>query len=218
METINEFFQQSDIWKALFALAAGLVLGFEREMKDKSAGLKTITIITVGSALFAILSQNFSGSGDNFAIAAGIISGIGFLGAGVIFKEGFSIYGLTTAGVIWVAAAIGMAIGFGEFYIALVFLVATLIVIYGIQLVSRYMVPNYFSRSLEIEIDGAHSSKRKEIFSEIDQFANYHSITKTEKKDNNNLLVTADIHIAKEKLDDLELFLLEHEKVVTFKM
>src|SRR5690606_5241927 len=106
MEDLNQHFQQTDIWKAGMAIIAGVLLGYERESKDKSAGLKTITIITVGSALFAILPQNYIGKDVSFSIAAGMISRIGFLGAGVIFREGFTIHGLTTAGIIWVSAAI----------------------------------------------------------------------------------------------------------------
>lgn len=100
MEEINKFFEHNDVLKATAALLYGIILGYERESKDKSAGLKTISLITVGSAMLCILSQNIDVEGDHLAIAAGIITGIGFLGAGVIFKEKFSIYGLTTAGVI----------------------------------------------------------------------------------------------------------------------
>src|SRR5690606_11433174 len=84
----------ADIYKALFALIAGLILGYERELKDKSAGLKTITIICLGSALFTIISMKIRfGTNDPGRIAANIITGIGFLGAGFIFKSGFNVYG-----------------------------------------------------------------------------------------------------------------------------
>lgn len=118
---LSEYFEISDVLKALVSLLAGVILGYERELKDKSAGLKTITIICLGSTLFTILSYKFSGDGDPTRIASYVVSGIGFLGAGVIFKEGFNVYGLTTAGIIWIAAAIGMSIGFGEILLAFVF-------------------------------------------------------------------------------------------------
>ena len=104
-----------DLYKALLALAAGIILGSEREFKDKAAGLKTITVICLGSALFAIISYKV-GLADNETtrIASYIVSGVGFIGAGVIFKDGANVSGLTTAGIIWVAAAVGTAIGFGE--------------------------------------------------------------------------------------------------------
>lgn len=216
MEELNLYFNSTDIWKALMAIAAGIILGYERELKDKSAGLKTITIITLGAALFTMLSQNFSGEGDNFAIAAGIISGIGFLGAGVIFKEGFSIYGLTTAGVIWVAAAIGMAIGFGEFYVAILFLVSTLLVIYGIQYWGKHFAPKNSSLNLQLEIPAAAAEEWEGILSEIATFTKFQTIMKIEKKSDGNLCFLLDIYLHQSQKKDLHQFLLEHNKLVSF--
>ncbi len=110
---LSEYFEISDVLKALVSLLAGVILGYERELKDKSAGLKTITIICLGSTLFTILSYKFSGDGDPTRIASYVVSGIGFLGAGVIFKEGFNVHGLTTAVTIWCSAAIGCFAGAG---------------------------------------------------------------------------------------------------------
>src|SRR5689334_18124669 len=114
---MTDHWEMMDVYKALLSAAAGLILGFERELKDKAAGLKTITIITLGATLFAIISYKAAGP-DPTRIASYIVSGVGFLGAGVIFKDGFNVSGLTTAGIIWLAAAIGTSIGFGEFYMA----------------------------------------------------------------------------------------------------
>ncbi|MBK8311502.1 MAG: MgtC/SapB family protein [Chitinophagaceae bacterium] len=111
-----------DVYKALFAIVAGIILGLERELKDKVAGLKTITIICLGATLFGILSYKVGGTNNPTHIAAYVVSGVGFLGAGAIFKDGFSISGLTTAGIIWLAAAVGLAIGFSEFYLAATFM------------------------------------------------------------------------------------------------
>jgi putative Mg2+ transporter-C (MgtC) family protein len=103
-----------DIIKILFAVLCGGILGFEREYQNKSAGFRTIILITLGSTIFTIVSQKMSGSDDR--IAANIITGIGFIGAGVIFKGSFDVKGLTTAAVIWTAAAIGMVVGIGEYF------------------------------------------------------------------------------------------------------
>lgn len=108
-------FVVENLLKLLIALLAGAVIGFEREMHNKSAGLRTITLITVGATLFTILSLKFE---QDARIAANIVSGIGFLGAGVIlFAEG-KVKGLTTASSIWAAAAIGVSIGVGEYILA----------------------------------------------------------------------------------------------------
>src|SRR5690606_15435343 len=138
---MSDHFELLDVYKAVISMIAGLILGFEREMKDKSAGLKTITIICLGSTLFSIISYKLAGEGDPTRIASYIVSGIGFLGAGVIFKEGFSVYGLTTAGVIWIAAAVGMAIGFGEIYIAFTFLISAILIIYTAKYLTKHFLP-----------------------------------------------------------------------------
>ncbi len=218
MDHINAFFSIEDVLKAVLALASGIILGYERESKDKSAGLKTITLISVGSCLFTILSANFSGEGDNFAIAAGIISGIGFLGAGVIYKQGFSIYGLTTASIIWVSAAIGMAIGFGEFYIALSFLITTLVVIYGLSFLGKALVPNNNTRFLIFEIRKKFAGKRTEILDDLEKFSKFQSVNKTEKKENGNVVLSVDISLKQRQTEELENFLLDHPAIESFQL
>ena len=90
-----------DLYKALLAVAAGLILGLERELKDKAAGLKTITIITLGATLFSIISYKVGGADKGTAIAAYIVSGVGFIGAGVIFKDGSYVYKTINGGNTW---------------------------------------------------------------------------------------------------------------------
>jgi putative Mg2+ transporter-C (MgtC) family protein len=92
------------------ALAAflGGVIGLERELRGYPAGIRTLALVTMGALLFTDVSQLLGGDDR---VAAGIVTGIGFLGAGVIFREGYTVRGITTAATIWAAAAIGMAIG-----------------------------------------------------------------------------------------------------------
>jgi putative Mg2+ transporter-C (MgtC) family protein len=99
------------------AFIVGAILGFEREYKSKPAGLRTILLITVGSCLFSLLNTLIPTQSPD-RIASTVVTGIGFVGAGVIFKEGYNVKGLTTAATIWVASAIGMALGFGEYVLA----------------------------------------------------------------------------------------------------
>jgi putative Mg2+ transporter-C (MgtC) family protein len=114
-----------DILRLLAALIAGALIGTEREYHSKAAGLRTIALICVGSTVFTILSFKMGVIPNQDRFAANIITGIGFLGAGVIFKEENRVTGLTTAAIIWTAAAIGVAIGAGEYTIALVGLFIT---------------------------------------------------------------------------------------------
>lgn len=99
------------------AIAAGAAIGLEREIHDKPAGFRTNILICFGAALFTILSQRMAGvtGGDPARIAAQIVSGIGFLGAGAIIHLRTSVLGLTTAATIWSVASVGMAFGAGAY-------------------------------------------------------------------------------------------------------
>jgi putative Mg2+ transporter-C (MgtC) family protein len=117
------------------AFIAGALLGFEREYRSKPAGLRTIILITVGSCVFSMLNITLNSQSVD-RIASQVVTGVGFVGAGVIFKEGINVKGLTTAATIWVAAAIGMALGFGEYIIAaatLLLVLVTLIILSRIE-------------------------------------------------------------------------------------
>ncbi len=114
----------ADLISMLMAILCGGIIGFEREYRNKSAGFRTIVLITLGSTIFTIVSRHGAGTDDR--ISANIITGIGFIGAGVIFKDQFSVFGLTTAAVIWTSAAIGMTTGIGYHALAFVFTIITL--------------------------------------------------------------------------------------------
>lgn len=105
-----------EIEAMLIAAACGMLIGMEREYHNKSTGIRTLMLICIGAALFGLLSRTGARSDDR--IAANIVTGIGFLGAGVIFKDSLSVVGLTTAAVIWSTAAIGMSIGMGYYSLA----------------------------------------------------------------------------------------------------
>ena len=130
-----------DIFLRIFvALILGGLIGLEREYRSKEAGFLTHFLVALGSALFTILSQyGFKyGLGDSSRVAAQIVSGIGFLGAGtIIFQRNF-IRGLTTAAGLWVTAAVGMACGCGMYILAGV---STLLVLIGLELLSRIVPP-----------------------------------------------------------------------------
>ncbi len=109
-----------DLVKLLLALVLGGLIGWERELYDKPAGFRTNTLICVGSTLFTIFSLKIGiiPGTDSARIAAQIVSGIGFLGAGAIIRRGEAVLGLTTAATIWFVASIGMGIGAGYYVIS----------------------------------------------------------------------------------------------------
>lgn len=213
-----EFWDINDLYKALIALAAGIVLGLEREMKDKAAGLKTITLITLGSALFAIISYNVGQpNSEATRIASYIVSGIGFLGAGVIFKDGVNVSGLTTASVIWLASAVGMAIGFGEVYLALIFLGVSLLFIYFGSIANRFFPSYKLSRMLMITLPKANAEERKALIALLKPI-----LVKIEEKrlsvKDDKLCIYFDITVKSSKLKMLEDFLFKQESILAFEM
>jgi putative Mg2+ transporter-C (MgtC) family protein len=126
-------FFPEDLIKILVAVGIGGIIGFEREMHSKAAGLRTITLITVGATMFTILSTKFLDESTS-RVASNIVTGVGFLGAGsILFAEG-KVKGLTTASSIWVAAALGMAIGLGEYVLGVT---TALVVVVVLDLFAR---------------------------------------------------------------------------------
>jgi putative Mg2+ transporter-C (MgtC) family protein len=101
------------IWKIILSIIVGGLIGAEREYRSKSAGFRTLTLICIGATLFTAFSQLIGAPGNPDRIASNIATGIGFVGAGVIFKGDFGVNGITTAAMIWTTAALGMGIGSG---------------------------------------------------------------------------------------------------------
>ncbi len=119
-----------DFLKLFCALLAGALIGAEREYRSKSAGLRTLTLICVGSALFTIVSTHVGN--DAARIAANIVTGIGFLGAGIIFREDNRVRGLTTAATAWATAALGMSIGIGDYLNAMGGVLLILLILFSL--------------------------------------------------------------------------------------
>jgi len=116
------------ILRLLLAIALGAVIGYQRERASKAAGLRTHTLISLGAAVFTVVSIfGFSGTVDPSRVAAGVVAGVGFIGAGVIFRgmRGEGVAGLTTAASIWASAAVGLAAGAGMWLIAVIAGLAT---------------------------------------------------------------------------------------------
>jgi putative Mg2+ transporter-C (MgtC) family protein len=128
-----------DVLKLVLAILIGGAIGAEREYRDRAAGFRTLIFICVGAALFTMFSLTIGITRDQARIAAGVVSGVGFLGGGVILREGGSVMGLTTAAVIWLTAALGMGIGAGYFGFTLVAAGAVLVVLWLFPLVERWI-------------------------------------------------------------------------------
>ena len=101
-----------------FATLCGAVIGMERQARNRMAGVRTNALVALGAASFVIFSTLFPGDASPTRVAAQIVSGIGFLGAGLIFRDGFTVHGLNTAATLWCAAAVGMMTGAGALPLA----------------------------------------------------------------------------------------------------
>jgi len=133
-----------DIIPALLAVGCGAIIGIERQFKHKPAGLRTNIMICLGAAVFTVISEKMSlGTQDSVTrIAAQIVTGVGFLGAGAVIQDRGGIHGLTTAATIWLVASSGMACGARLYYLAVITTVLALVVLIGLGRVDKYLNRN----------------------------------------------------------------------------
>lgn len=153
------------ILRLLLSCVIGGVIGAEREYLNKSAGLRTMILISLGSCVFTIFSSFLSNSTPD-RIASNIVTGIGFLGAGVIFKEDNRVKGLTTAASIWVTAALGMGVAGGYYLISSIGAVLALLTLQFLTLVEEFLDRINQTRDYRImaEFDPEHLYRYEELF------------------------------------------------------
>lgn len=148
----------SSVYKLCLSLLLGSVVGFERKRKGQSAGVRTFALISMGATLAMILSvyvpQEYLGlkNGDPGRIAAQVITGIGFLGAGAIMQMKGSVRGLTTAAGIWMVAAIGMAVGVGMYLLSLVATSLILFILLQLERIERRLSVGAESRIIRLKV------------------------------------------------------------------
>ena len=129
------------LWRVGLAAVLGAAIGFERELHERQAGLRTHLLVAVGAALFTLAGaygfEDFTRPFDPTRVAAQIVTGVGFLGAGAILRQGLSVKGLTTAATLWVVAAIGLAAGAGFYSGAVITTVLVLVSLWPLRIVAR---------------------------------------------------------------------------------
>jgi putative Mg2+ transporter-C (MgtC) family protein len=154
------------LYQLLISFGIGTAIGLEREYRNKAAGLRTMIMICLGSTIFTQISIGLGGTGNPDRIAAAIVSGIGFLGAGVIFKDGLSVVGITTATTIWISAALGMAVGASEYFTALVGGIVVLIVLILFEKLQNLFERYQQTRSYRISFKESEDFLFKELMAE----------------------------------------------------
>lgn len=155
MEFLHDHSIHNELLLIFISVILGVLIGAEREYRNKSAGLRTFILICFGTCLFTILSIKI-GMDDPDRIAANIITGIGFLGAGVIFKGGNKIDGITTATTIWATASIGMAVGSGYVYLAVLGTLLVLMILSSLTSFERLIDKEHKIREYRIAVADHH--------------------------------------------------------------
>ena len=189
------------------AILFGFGLGLERELTNKYAGLRTHILVCLGSCIFTILSiyafpmavehNNPQAFGDPARIAAQVLTGIGFIGGGTVLRHGNSVYGLTTAATLWVAAAIGMACGAGMLgigFIATLFSVSVLVLIRAFE---REVLPHNIKNTKRFKINVTCNEENTETIHNymVESFGQIHEISKkkNDKESFNNIFAVVDV-------------------------
>ncbi len=143
--------EQLDLAKLLLSILIGGIIGMEREYRSKTAGFRTIILICIGSTLFTIFSIQLGGTNSPDRMAANIITGIGFLGAGAIFKDTNNLTrGLNTATIIWITAALGVGIGTGHFILIIIGTAILMIILIGFPYFEKIIARQHQFRSYKI--------------------------------------------------------------------
>ncbi|MCO5143877.1 MAG: MgtC/SapB family protein [Oligoflexia bacterium] len=162
-------------FKVVLSIICGGVIGLERELKHKPAGLRTNILICLGAVLFTSLSVIITETadpgrpGDPGRIAAQIVSGIGFLGGGMIIQSGGAVSGLTSAATVWVVAAIGVCIGLGYPIMATIFTVTVFFTLSILSKVDNRLLGKLQCYELTIYLSGNHTKSRSEVMSAFKQ-------------------------------------------------
>ena len=194
-------FSGDDFVKLLMAVTAGGLIGMEREFREKAAGFRTLIFICVGSALFTMFSLKLGAPDDTVRIAANIVSGIGFLGAGVILRDRGRVVGLTTASTIWLTAALGMGIGGGYYVLAGISVVVILAILWGFPLFEHLIGTYRETRMFEVTCPVSH--QKFEQLTAIFKEHGLHVKTRKQAKSGDQMICTWEAHGPPKKHDQV---------------
>ncbi|MCB0698760.1 MAG: MgtC/SapB family protein [Chitinophagales bacterium] len=210
----------TDIQKVLIAVLLGAILGLERQRRSKPAGLRTLILVTAGSTLFTVVSYNFAqldsyGHMDISRIASNIVTGIGFIGAGIIFRGRNHVHGLTTAATVWIAAAVGITVGIGEYYLA-AFVTAVVWIILTVLHKADDMLAR-FTETYTYKVSFVEGTSLEEI--QFDQYFKEHGIKPGEtryEKQNGHIVIRWSVNTSRKNHTKGAELLMKDSKVKEF--
>ena len=177
-------FDLTIVIRVLSALLLGFAIGLEREMTNKYAGLRTNILVCLGACIFTIISiygfpevsvtGDELGTRDTARVAAQVVTGIGFIGAGTVFRHGATVFGLTTAATLWVSAAIGMACGAGMYTLAILSTIFSIIVLVSVRLFERKILVSSAKNTRRLQMSiSCINEKSNEIYDYIIENSKY---------------------------------------------
>jgi putative Mg2+ transporter-C (MgtC) family protein len=180
------------------AAALGGAIGFERELRERGAGLRTHLVVCVGSALFTLVSAYaFAGPRvDPTRIAAQIVSGIGFLGAGAIIRQGLSVRGLTTAATLWLVAAIGMASGAGYYDAAIIATAGALLTLGPLRIVAYRLTRRFRAETERLLVELPAGGSPAPVIEAVERFGHVLSLDVAQEGDRREIAIDIALHDA----------------------
>lgn len=190
--------------RILSALLLGFAIGLEREMTNKYAGLRTNILVCLGACIFTIISiygfptfadgdnvivSQATGVRDTARIAAQVVTGIGFIGAGTVFRHGASIFGLTTAATLWIAASIGMACGAGMYVVAIFGTVLSILTLVSIRVFEKNILISSTKNTKRLKVNiSCINEKSEDIYNYlVENYTHLREISKKLNKQDENL-------------------------------
>lgn len=197
--------------RLIISFALGAAIGLEREYHSKAAGLRTMIMICLGSTIFTEISIILGGANPD-RIAANIVTGVGFLGAGVIFKDGLSVSGITTATTIWISAAMGMAVGAGQYFIAVVSTGVIILVLSLFNNLQRFVEKLHQVRTYKVSVP----LNTENVIEPEMKLLELSYIHKRSSKENNTHTLFYEVVGSEKQLNLLTEFLRKNEKVIAF--
>lgn len=190
--------------RILSALLLGFAIGLEREMTNKYAGLRTNILVCLGACIFTIISiygfptfadgdnvivSQATGVRDTARIAAQVVTGIGFIGAGTVFRHGATIFGLTTAATLWIAAAIGMACGAGMYSVAILGTILSILTLVSVRVFERNVLISSTKNTKRLKVNiSCVNEKSDDIYNYlVENYSHLREISKKLNKQDENL-------------------------------
>jgi putative Mg2+ transporter-C (MgtC) family protein len=163
-------------FRLFLAFSFGVIVGIERQWHHKNAGIKTNTLVAVGAAAFALISEHGFGANSNPAqIAAGVVTGIGFIGGGVIMRQGKSVQGINSAATLWATASMGLALGQGFYPLAVALFLTILVTQFVLKGISSFVdkrsgaVMTLINYHVAVSFDQAASDRVRQVWQNFAQ-------------------------------------------------